>query len=260
MPTKKPRKKPPVASQRKQIIYAFYLVQPFLQFFALIGVLFFLTRCSPLSPSTDKANKPKPVTENAVVSTSPAAPDTAEEPFADSEIEQAEKEIADDEEMPILSKGKFGESTRESLHADKATSSSDVKLLFQQRLRRPTSVLVIPLSAEEKQKLLRGSVRLNLAKRLSPTMSAETQKQFFSQMREAKQLRAKAVLVMEKGDEGPNAVVSIPLRTRVRLALMPGNEQAFLKVIRDDAQIDEAQKELIRSNLERALELAVVLE
>lgn len=40
----------------KKIWHHFWLIQPILQFLGLLGILFVLSRCSPLAPSTDKAS------------------------------------------------------------------------------------------------------------------------------------------------------------------------------------------------------------
>src|SRR4051812_19739599 len=99
MPAQHQRKKPPITSQRKQMIYAIHLAQPFLQFFALMAVLFFLSRCSPLSSSSDKSPKKSASDNSALATPSDAA--------LEEDIKKAEREIGDAQELALVTKSNF---------------------------------------------------------------------------------------------------------------------------------------------------------
>jgi len=51
---KRNMKSTPKSSRKKSWVHTFYLVQPVMQFLALVATLVLFARCSPLSPSTDK--------------------------------------------------------------------------------------------------------------------------------------------------------------------------------------------------------------
>ncbi len=254
-------KNPPAAKKSKRMLHALYMVQPFLQFAALMAVLFVLGRCSPLSPSSDKSRL-KSISENGAI----AVPtERGEDAATEEAIKQTIHDVSENEEMPVISQSAYAEYIALGLHADKPADAARVKQVFQQRnreIRRLTRVLVLPLSAEEKARLVQGSVRIDLSRRLSSSMDAGTQKLLFSLLRDQpKPLKGKVFLVLsDEAMGGPEAVTAIPMHTKLRLAVLPGEERAFLQLNRADAQLNELQQELIRSNLERSVELAVVLE
>jgi hypothetical protein len=260
MPARNRSKKPPAAPKRKRMLHALYMAQPFLQFFALMAVFFVLGRCSPLSPSSDKS-----VLKNISDGVKATPNESGENAALEQDIKKELREISDVGEMPVQSQSEYSAYIRESIHADKPADSGRVKHIFQQRsreLRRLTRMLVLPLSADEKAKLLQGSVRIDLSQRLSSSMDPATQKLFFALLRDSgKRNTGKAILVLsDEASDSPEAVASIPLHHKVRLAVLSGDEKAYLQVSRVDDKLDDLQQELIRSNLERSVELAVVLE
>ncbi len=243
------------------MLHALNMAQPFIQFFALMLVLFVLGRCSPLSPSSEKSRL-KGISENGVSAT---PTETGESLALEEDIKKSLRDVSEEEEMAVFSQSEYSAYIAHGLHANKPADLGHVKLLLQQRareIRRSTRVLVIPLSAEEKAALVQGSLRIDLAKRLSATMDPATQNFLFSQLNDhPKRLHAKAILVLsDEAMNSPEAVASIPLHTKLRLAVLPGEERAFLQIFRIEEKLNDPQQELIRSNLERSVELAVVLE
>jgi|GEM_PF-5264408 len=246
-------KNPSAAKKRKRMLHAFYLAQPFLQFAALMVVLFVLGRCSPLSPSSDKS-----VLKNISDGVKATPTENGENAALEDAIKEANHELSDEPVMAAVSQTEYAAYVKESIHADKPANAARVKHIFQKRareLRRDTRALVIPLSADEKARLIQGSVRIDLSKRLASSMDPATQKLFFSLLRD-RSLQGKPVLVLsDETMASPDAVKPIPLRTKVRLAVLRGDEKAFLQVSRADDKLDDLQQELIRSG-----ELVVILE
>lgn len=257
MPARNRSNNLPAAPKRKRMLHAVYLVQPFLQFFALMAVLFVLGRCSPLSPSKEIARM-KSFSDNGVIATPAENGDSIA-------IEEHYKEISAHESMPIFSQASFREYVRESLFAHTRADQGRVKYIFQQRnreIRRSTRVMSISLTPDERVRLVQGSLRIDLSKRLASQMDADTMKLFFSLLRSPqKNLHGKAILVHSDQDaELSEAVSEIPLGTMIRVAILPGDEKAYLQVSRIEQRISAAQQELITANLARAIDLAVVLE
>lgn len=253
MPARKSSKKPPAAPRRKRVLHALYMAQPFLQFAALMAVLFVLGRCSPLASSTDKSALKK-TSDNGVVATPHS--EQGQSQALEEDIRKSLRDMNEPEELELASEREFAAISRESLHGDRPADSDRVKFVFQSRRPR---LLVLPLSAEEKAAFAQGALRLDLASRLSQ-MNAETQKLYFGLLhRQSKRLRARAVLLLPHEQmQGPDAVASLPVRHRFQLGFL-SDDKAFLSVTRVD-ELDDSQQELIRSNFARATGLVVVLE
>ncbi len=252
MPARKHSKKPPAAPRKKRAMHALYMAQPLLQFFALMAVLLVLGRCSPLSSSTEKSALKK-TSDNGVIATpTEQGLNQAEE----EDIRKSFRPLNEAEEIAVESEKEFAQGSRETLHGNRPADADRVKHVFQSRRGR---LLVLPLSPEEQLAFKQGSVRIDLAKRLLPSMNAETQKLYFNLLqRQAKRLQGRIVLLLpHELAQAPDAVTSIPLRAKVELGFL-ADDKAFLRASHD--QLDDLQQELIRSNLERASGLAVVLE
>lgn len=254
MPARKNSKKPPAAPRKKRALHALYMAQPLLQFFALMAVLFVLGRCSPLSSSTEKSALKK-TSDNGVVAT-PTEQGLSQ--AQEEDIRKSLRDLNDAEELSVVSEKEFSQSSRESLHGNRPADPDRVKFVFQSRRGR---LLVLPLSPEEKLAFTQGSVRIDLAQRLLPTMNADTQKLYFGLLqRQAKRLQGRVFLLLpHELAQAPDAVTSLPLRAKVQLGFV-ADDKAYLRASRLDEELDDSQQELIRSNLERASALAVVLE
>ncbi len=256
-------KRPPAASKRKRVIHALYLAQPFLQFFALMAVLFVLGRCSPLASSSDHRRLDKISSSGLVSSSSDGAASRAEE----EEIKRSSKELSETDELPIISQSDYTKLVAESLSSDKPADLPRVKSIFQQRARqaggtlRGVRLLALVLSPEQRQMLLKdNSVRLNLAELMSGAMNPEVRRMLFNGLRKTTKLEAKAFLVFSDDTMQADGVPpALPIRLKFSYA-SPVDEKAYLQIKRLERSVDEAQQELIRSNMERSLGIAIVLE
>ncbi len=257
MPARNRSQKPPAAPRSKRMLHALYMAQPLLQFVALMAVLLVLGRCSPLSPSTEKSALKK-TSDNGVVATPAGPSEQANNQAQEEDIKKSLRDVNDAEDVAVVSEKEFNASSRESIHGNQPADSDRVKFVFQSRKPR---LLVLPLSAEEKQNFAQGAVRIDLAKRLSSQMSEDTRKLYFNLLyRQLKRLHGRAVVLLSQDQmDLPEAVNSLPIRARVQLGFL-GDDQAFLRLSRAEEHIDDAQQELIRSHMERAVALAVVLE
>lgn len=253
MPARKSSKKPPAAPRKKRVLHALYMAQPLLQFAALMAVLFVLGRCSPLASSTEKSALKK-TSDNGVVATPHT--EQGQNQALEEDIRKSLRNLNEPDDLALASEKEFAQISRESLHGDRPADADRVRFVFQSRRPR---LLVLPLSAEEIAAFAQGSLRLDLAKRLSQ-MNPEAQKLYFGLLqRQAKRLQAHAFLLLPHEQmQGPDAIASLPLRHRFQLGFV-SDDKAFLSASRVD-ELDDSQQELIRSNFARATGLVVVLE
>ena len=266
MPSRQRRKQPPSASRRKRFLYAFYLVQPFLQFAALMTVFFALSRCSPLSSSQDRSSLQKAVSDGVK-----AVPgDNLDQRAEEEDVKRELKEISSSDDLAVVSESEFEKLTEGSLNADRPTEPSKIRQIFQgrPRLRREgsTRILTIHLTSQQRNEIGAGSglkKPIPLAERLRGVAmpSADLRKAFFGELHRLSRLEAKIYLVLPddalQDHEAPRA---LPIATKSYFFLLPSQEKAFLSVHREEKRLDDQQQELIRSYLEKSVYMAIVLE
>ena len=258
------KKNPPVAPRRKRALHAFYLAQPFLQFVALMAVLFTLGRCSPLASSTDKGSK-------LLSASSAANPHTAQaiQSAEDEDIKRELKDLRAADELDVISQSEFTAKVEaNSLSTDKGADLNGVQSLFraraQQGLQRKVHLLVLRLSKEQREAFFQGgTARVNLSDALAGGMAPEVRRAYFGELHKLahSDLSAKAYLVLADEDAAaPDAVNALPVVPKFQLAIFPSDDKAYLQVSRSEQGLDDQQQKLIESNKDKALSLALVLE
>lgn len=264
MPARVRSKNIPVAPRRKRLLHAFYLAQPFLQFVALMAVLFTLGRCSPLAPSTDKS-----VLKNS----SNGVTATHSEHGVNVAIEEdSMKDLSRSDDLSVMSQTNFTNRVlANSIEAERGADMNGVRNLFrirdQQRgQQRSVRVLVSHMDESQRLAFFKGdAVSLDLASKLGPVMKPDVRKEFFARIDAASRnndLTAKAYLVLSNDDMmAPDAVESIPVATKFQLGVTASNDKAWVRLQRTARELDEQQQKLIESNIsKRGAYLALVLE
>lgn len=247
-------KKLPPASKRKRLLHAFYLAQPFLQFFALMAVLFVLGRCSPLSPSTDRSVV-RSFSDNGVKATEQSLTQAEE-----LDINNSLQDISDLSSIAVISQSQFADLTAESVHADQGADEARVKQVFGRRGPR-AHLLVLPLLSSEYDKFFReGSARADLAQRLGQ-LDGQVRKLYFSELNRAANKNAKVVLVVaDAAMQKIGNIRSLPIQAKVRLGF-PKEDRAYIQLSRQNQQpLEERDAALIHAVLAQQPKLAVVLE
>jgi hypothetical protein len=246
-------------------MHAFYLAQPFLQFMALMAVLFTLSRCSPLASSTDKGSKM--LNASSLGSThTPLAIQSAE----DEDIKRELKDLRGADELDVIGQSEFASKVEaNSLEADKGADLTGVQGLFRARaaqgLRRNVRLLVLRLNKEQREAFFQnGSARVDLASALGGNMAPDVRRAYFTEVHKlaaASNLSAHAYLVVADEDAAaPDAVNALPVQPKFQLAIFPSDDKAYLQVSRSEQGLDDQQQKLIESNKDKALSLALVLE
>jgi hypothetical protein len=264
MPAKATKKQPPAAPIGKRAVHAFYLAQPLLQFLALMAVFFVLVRCSPLNSSTDRTLKK--ISADGAVATSIKTGDAQAE---EEDIKHALKDASDSDEMTVYSEAEYTKFVANSLYSDTPASSGRVRAIFEKhaleenRVKRSTRLLAISLTPEQRLKIKNGgNVRINLFELLGAArMSLDTRKFFVSELRKISHLEARVYLILPNDAmQAPEVEDKIPVHTRTAVAIL-SDEKAFLQVSRIiERNIDDSQQELIKSNFDRSVGIAIVLE
>ncbi|MGZ3652653.1 MAG: hypothetical protein ACXVB9_17060 [Bdellovibrionota bacterium] len=258
-------KKPPVASRRKRAIHALYLVQPLLQFAALMIVMFALARCSPLAPSTDKSVLK--ASANGLVS---PHSDQAQKGAEEEDIKREMKDLSSFDDLRLISQSDFAARVvPNSIEAEKGADLTGVQNVFRQRAKllgtsRGVRLLIVRLLKDQKDSFFKtGSLRLNLADVLANSMAPDVRKAFFTELHKisANDLKAKAYLILSDDDmASPEAVTEVPLAGKFQMAILPNDEKAWLQLSRTDLNLDDQQQKLIESNKEKSIAMAIVLE
>jgi hypothetical protein len=257
-----PKKSRPRASKQKRLIHAFYLAQPVLQFMALIAMLGILSRCSPLSPSTDKV--PQALLSNMSQAESSRAEAEAQEQLVQKNL----KEVSVND-LVIISDEEFESQTKNLLSSDSSFSEAELQDYLKRKrggihnpLSGPPKFLVIQLPADKQAALWRdGSVRLKISEAFPKA--------------EGKALKLLARLLKEESDKLnldavghlvlPDAAMhdeykDISLQIRVSLAVI-GEEKAVIELRRmSDEENREANATLLEPALRSARRLAITLE
>jgi hypothetical protein len=264
MPAKSFKNQLPAASKRKRFLHAFYLAQPFLQFFALMAVMIILSRCSPLASSVDRTYG----SGSALGGLQAGPAENAQTIVKEELVRKSMKEITDASELKIVSEAAFTQATRDTLRADDSIDLSQVKSVFDRRIkttdfRRP-NILEIPLSAEQRNHLFQeGSLRIDLSDRLKTSMDTKTRSFFFEELAESeKQLDLGAELFLVSSELAPqsaNSKTDLSVHLKISLAII-GSDLAFLDIARTEEHPSDAQQEQLKAQLSQAQSLAVVLE
>lgn len=258
MPAK--RKNPPRAPFAKRFWHTFYLVQPVLQFAALLSLLLVFGRCSPLNPSTDKV-VPKPP------SASGGASGGDESFIRENQIVSSLQEISRDS-LSVVSDDEFAAASEGAVETERATRESDMKSLLDRQEKKaklrlaqagsPLPILKLSLTAEQQQQLWRdGSVRIALQDHLQATLDAGARRLVFrklqGRMNSDDKLHGRAYLVLLGADD---ALQSMALDLKISFGAL-SDEQAYLELRRSEKDAKDA---LLISASHNVRKLAVVLE
>ncbi len=257
-------KKLPKSPWKKRLVHTFYLVQPMLQFMALIAVMTFLARCSPLASSTDKSaifKEENPLAAEKI-------PDSMETPeFVQEDLLLTSlKEVGPlSPIVEIISSDKFADLGRLSLTIEKGESELRVTQLLARRERRNSqqprpNFLILPLTVEQQVTLAQeGSLRLDLETILENySESARTALlQRLQKAVEDKNVQAKPYLV------APSAALQNPDLQSLALHLQtyvgfPAGHSPLLEI---RATEDELNNHILLAQaFEQGAKLAIVLE
>lgn len=259
MPAK--AKRAPKASRPKIWVHTFYLLQPFVQFFALIAVMLILARCSPLAPSTDRvgalnANPPIDNSEQAA-----AAALEQEIQASLSEINTTQLEVIPESEMNKISV--------DAPHVDAPMRELDVKGVFPVvgKKRKNRKVMLLPLAPESQEALFRdGRVRIYLSERLKSQTKEKALRMLLQNLNASianKEIGAAAYLVMPDAtmQRVNGAFDSLALTLKVSLSI-PAEDRAYLEIQREEDDPAHAQDNaaLLAAALDEHGQLAILLE
>jgi hypothetical protein len=260
MPTKA-KKRAPKASRKKVWVHTFYLLQPFVQFAALIAVMLILARCSPLAPSTDR-NEALQVTrpsENGEMAAAAALEEEIQSSLA--EVNTTQLEVIPESEMNRIAS--------DAPHVDSPMQELDVKSVFPivGKKRKNRKVMLLPLAPESQEALFRdGRVRIHLSERMK-SQTKEKALRFLLQNLNAslanKEIGAAAYLVLPDAtmQRVNGAFDSLSLTLKVSLSI-PAEDRAYLEIQRmeDDPAHAQDNAALLAAALDEAGQLAILLE
>jgi hypothetical protein len=250
-------KKIPRAPFAKRARYTLYLVQPALQFAALILVMVFLSRCSPLAPSTDTLSPVKGAHSENV-----GANGNVEGTLREDLIINSLMEVSSDPVIAIP-EADFSELTQGALQSDQAASEAQVQRLLDLRSKKLRfagagqnlgPLVNIRFSSEQLQSLWReGKVRIDLADHLSGFDAKSRQLLFREFQAPTKKIGAKSYFVLDD-DAAQNAELrNLQLPLKISLGVI-SEDKAYLEISRDE------QIALPLSAINPFRKLAVVLE
>lgn len=247
--------KAPRATLPKRMMHTFYLVQPVLQFVALLSMILVLSRCSPLAPSTEKTvGGPK-----ATVSKGDSS--NSENLLREDALRF--EEIAN-EPINMVSEEVYKMSSEGALDPEQSVREHEMKSRLEKRRKKrgPHGLGVangrlvkIHLNAEQRRSLFQdGVVRIDLAEYLQAGYELNARKLLFRDMQAGvKELRAHSFLVMQSEHAAPQEE---SLSLKISFASL-GEEKAYLEIRRG---AEDAQAAMQLASLDGVRKLAVVLE
>lgn len=267
MPAKAKAHRAPKTARKKVWVHAFYLLQPFLQFFALVAVLFIFARCSPLAPSTDKS---------ALKSSGPITTDTsslAEAAALEEAFLNNLKELSVSE-MEVISETEIEANTRSAPHVDEPMDESGIRTLFEKRnkkgvagLKKPSQVLFLPLDQASQEAFFVNSVlRIDLSERIKGHTKEKARRLLFQHLQESaesKKIGATALLVMPDAtmERVNGAFADLKLSIKISISI-PSDDKAYLEIRRVDEAASHTQDNavLLEAALKEATQLSILLE
>lgn len=260
-----PARKAPKTKPRKIWVHTFYLVQPFVQFMAIVAVILTFAGCSPLAPSSTRLPGLKSPGEDSA-----ATSQAAEEAAREQAIQKSFQSVSE-HGLSVISESDYRQRSQGILHAEESLDERQVTSLRDQRRRHlglgaAPKVLVLPLSDRAMSSLFReGVVRIDLNDRLSraqPRARKALYKLAAAAMAEA-ELDASSYLVLSDATikRVQGAFDSLHVDLKISLAVME-DDQAFLEIRRKDNAQSASQDNaaLLEAALREARRLAIVLE
>lgn len=260
-------KNAPAAPKFKRYLHTFYLLQPLLQFFALVLAIMILSRCSPLAPSTDKGALSSSAIGQGMPGDNPNVLSLINSDATDKTLKEVA--VAD---MKVISDKDFDLGAQSSLAPREGDVVSEQKV--SERFNRKASagimerlaggdeaLVIVRLTQDKIQSLLHsGSIRLPLDKDFRADAAA--QRAFVSRLRKEHQalnLDAAAYAVVPK-ELIRDEFASADLHFKISLAY-PNEQQAVLEVkVQDLQNISAQQRPLLDALFHDAKHLAIVLE
>ncbi|RYZ96259.1 MAG: hypothetical protein EOP11_23735 [Proteobacteria bacterium] len=256
MPSKQPKKRAPKASRKKRASFTFHLLQPFFQFLALIIVMLAFARCSPLSPSVDKASF---MEGNNGVGRTALRSEALEQT-----IQASLKEVSSGE-AKIVSESAFRKVTEDVKSADDSLDEAAAKSIFKRRdqtgvLAKKPKILFLNLNPELAASLMRdGKVRINLNERLSAS-DARAKKALIRAIQKEQlsgQLDANGYLVMPDLVIKRGALDALSVELKVSFGA-PSEEESYIEV--SHIESGDVDATLLDAALRDLRSLAIVLE
>lgn len=264
------RKSPPPATLKKRLIHTFYLVQPVIQFFALVAIIGILSRCSPLAPSTDKTIGLKSKNGTPELETTENSQNIARESL----IAQNLVEVGS-AQLEVISEENYEKNAKQSIAREKEIiEDSKLKSRLNNRIgsnmrgeQKKKHFLSLRLNEDQTAQLIDdGLIRIDLAQ--SMVLSDQGKKVYFNAMHDSlhavgvKKIDAAGYMIFEdEAARDAHKDLSQSMQLKVFLSIIAEN-QAYLE-IRVEAASAEARHDAI-ANLDEALQdsghLAIVLE
>lgn len=253
-PAKTPARRAPKASRKKVWVHTFYLLQPVVQFFALIAVLLVFARCSPLASSTDR-NGGGVLAPVAIEGLSPQAEAAAKEQTIISSLHDISAE-----DLRVISVSEMEEIVSNSLSAEESMDEVRTKNVF--KFKR-LGGLLIPLDHDQQVALFRDEeLRLDISEKL-PRAKEKARRNLFRNLQaaqEGKKLKATILLVLPDAAMRRAGASFKDLNTPLSVALgVPDEDKAYLHVaLQTDPSQDNAA--LLGAALQEGPSLAILLE
>lgn len=263
-----PARKAPKAKPRKIWVHTFYLVQPLVQFVAIVAVILTFAGCSPLAPSSTRLPGLKSPGED-----SPASSQAAEEAAREQAIQKSFQSVSE-HALSVISESDYRQRSQGILHAEESLDERQVTSLRDQRRRHirlggfnaAPKLLVLPLSDQALSSLFRdGVARIDLNERLSRSQG-KARKALYKLAAgalEEGELDASSYLVLSDAaiKRVQGAFDSLHVDLKISLAVME-DDQAFLEIRRKDNAQSASQDNaaLLEAALREARRLAIVLE
>jgi hypothetical protein len=262
MPAKAKPSRAPKTTRRKVWVHSFYLLQPFVQFFALVAVLLIFTRCSPLAPSTNKGSALQSAAPVVGGSSGLAEAEALEQSFLANlkELSTSEMEIISETDQETLASS--------APHADVSISEPEVRSLFEKRNKRFSRhqrVLFLPLDhAQLEAFFVSNVIRVDLSERLKGHTKDKARKLLFrnlSESAENKKIGGTAHLVLPDTTMQRVQGAFDDLKLSVKISLsVPGEDKAYLEIRRVEETTSQDDAALLEAALKEAIQLSILLE
>jgi hypothetical protein len=249
----------------KRLLHTFYLVQPLLQFVAIVVMVLAFTRCSPLAPSTMKEAPQLAKTESP---NAEAASQRAEELAKEELIQKSFIEV-DQAPLTVTSEEDISELTKNVPHWESPADESTIRGIFEKRKnpiaqKRP-KVLLLPLNEEMRNTFFHnGTLRIDVTEKLRLVEKAKrTLLKNLAKSVENKEVGASLHLVMSNAtmQRVNGAYGELAIDVKVSLG-QPQEDKLYLYLEKQAEAPAHAQDNavLLESALEEALGFVILLE
>lgn len=260
----------PRASTKKKIFYFFHLIQPVLQFIAIVALLGVFARCSPLAPTTTKSLQDK---NSNTLSQSNKVEDQIKSDLIASSLEEISLT-----KVEFLSTDDSQELLANSLNLSQVYTREQVSNFLHKypRTKKNPKIALLSLSLDELEQthlFQNFTLQLNLQEKLQQSLASDSEAidgvyKILQSLKNDQKLSAKVIVSLDKDILKANktGLENLTARIKTKLALIQTEQlitDSYLDLSYISTKNPIAQKrdaEALRSALDSAAVVSIVLE